>query len=430
MVSQLTHANFHLPPNSETLLPPAQPETHTFLSLIEKTLDHPLDMPPLAQWDLRFKTVALLIDDWGRPTPCHTFLPAVIQRLLNAGIQPQDITIITASGMHDPMSEADLKRKVGPDIYMHYRCISHDAGDANMLRFVGVTNLGTPVWVNRYAADADIRLSFGRVFPHVAYGYEGGYKMIVPGIASFETILRDHSLNFSPFSTYASVISNPSRNEADAIGRMVGIDMMVGFVIDWDNRPVSAFAGTVERAFAASISYGQHYVWGALSSRLSDITILCAREESRQLLSQNPTYYLGTALNVTKADGIIIASMDYHEPEKVIVQGINMHEIPMEQLYRYHECRNWTLCARDVQHAMKAIRGAFYYRRIYELCSQTLFFCSDTYPSRIIEKWKAQKFDSVQKALDAALRLKGPNASVNYIPDGAHTLPLTHYDFS
>ena len=430
MIPQPALASLHLPSNSETLLPPAQPEAHSFPSLIEKALDHPLDMPPLAQWDLHHKTAALLIDDWGRPTPCHTFLPAVIQRLLNAGIQPQDITIITASGMHDPMSEADLKRKVGPDIYTRYRCVSHDAGDANMLRFVGVTDLGTPVWVNRYAADADVLLSFGRVFPHVAYGYEGGYKMIVPGIASFETILRDHSLNFSAFSTYGSIAGNPSRSEANAIGRMVGIDMMVGFVMDWDDRPISAFAGTVDRAFAACVSYGQHFVWGALSSRLSDITILNAPEESRQLLSQNPTYYLGTALNVTKADGIVIASMDYHAPEKVIVQGIDMHEIPMEQLYLHHERRNWALCARDVQHAVKAIRGAFYYRRIYELCSQTLFFCSNTYPRRLIERWKARQFNTVQEALDAALQLKERNASVNYIPDGAHTLPLTKYDFS
>lgn len=424
MCSQCSQPPLHLPPNSEILLAPPQPAPGDFCSLTEDALDNPLDMPPLSRWNLQGKAIALLIDDWGRPTPCHTFLPSVLQRLLKAGVRSQDITIITASGMHDPMDEADMRRKVGDDIYLHYRCISHDAGDASMLRFLGVTDLGTPVWVNRYAADADVRLSFGRVFPHVAYGYEGGYKMIVPGIASFETILRDHSLNFSAFSTYGSIKNNPSRKEADEIGRMVGIDMMVGFVMDWDSRPITAVAGTVERAFDACVSYGQRHVWGGFSSRLSDITILNAPQESRQLLSQNPTYYLGAALQVTKADGIIIACMDYHAPEKIVVAGVDMLEIPIEQLYLHHERRNWALCARDVQHAVKAIRGAFYYRRIYELCPQTLYFCSETYPMRMLEKWGALQFSSMQAALDAACKQKGPSASVNYIPDGAHTLPL------
>lgn len=424
-----TDTPLHLPQNSTVLLPPSPPQPGSFLTLTEQALDHPLDLPPLAQWDLKGKTAALLIDDWGRPTPCHEFLPAVIRRLQAAGMRPQDITIVTASGMHDPMSEADMERKVGREIYRNFRCISHDAGDMNMLRFIGITPLGTPVWVNRYAADADIRLSFGRVFPHICYGYEGGYKMIVPGIASFETIMRDHALNFSAFSTYTSIKNNPSRSEADAVGRLVGINMMVGYVMDWDSRPITAIAGTVEKAFASCVSWGQRHVWGAVSPGQADITILSAPQESQQLLSQNPTYYLGMALNVTKPDGIIIADMAYQAPGKIVVEGVNMHEIPIEQLYFHHERRNWNLCPRDVQHAIKAIRGAFYYRRIYELRSQALYLCSDTYPLRLLEKWNARRFSSVQDALDAACALKGQNATVNFIPDGAHTLPLTEYSF-
>lgn len=416
-----------LPQNSEILTPPPACEPQSFCELTEQALDHPLDLPPLSQWNLNGKKAAVLIDDWGRPTPCSEFLPSVIKRLMATGVQQQDITIVTASGMHDPMTEADMERKVGRDVYLNFRCISHDAGDPNMLSFIGVTPLGTPVWVNRYAAEADIRLSFGRVFPHIAYGYEGGYKMIVPGIASFETIMRDHSLNFSAFSTYTSIKENPSRREADAIGKMVGIDMMTGYVMDWDNRPITAFAGTVDRTFETSVDYGIRNIWGSACSSQADITILSAPSAGQLLLSQNPTYYLGMALNVTKPDGIIIADMAYKAPNKIVVEGIDMHEIPMDQLYFHHERRNWNMNPRQVQHAIKAIRGAFYYRRIYELCSQTLFLCSDTYPMRLLEKWKAHRFASIAEALDEAMQLKGPEARVNVIPDGAHTLPLTAF---
>ncbi len=429
MNTEIGSYSIPLSENMHVLTPPPLPQPQDFAQLTEAALDNPLDRPALTQWELTGKTAALLIDDWGRPTPCGEFLPAVIQRLQQAGMRPQDITVITASGMHDPMTEADMERKVGRDIYLNYRCISHDAGDMNMLRFKGLTDLGTPVWVNRYAADADIRLSFGRVFPHIAYGYEGGYKMIVPGISSFETIMRDHALNFSDYSTYSSIVRNPSRNEADAVGRLVGIDMMVGYVMDWDNHPITAFAGTVEKTFSRCVDYGQRNIWGAVSHQKADITILSAPQESQELLSQNPTYYLGMALNVTKPDGIIIADMKYHEPSRIIIEGINMHEIPMEQLYYHHERRNWNMSAREVQHAIKAIRGAFYYRRIYEQRTQQLYLCSETYPMRMVEKWKAMRFSSIPEALEMAHSVKGEKARVHLIPDGAHTLPLLEYSF-
>jgi len=419
-----------IPDHTTILTPPTGYLAGDFLSLAIKALDHPLDKPPLASWPLSGKTVAILIDDWGRPTPCSEFLPAVMERLHAAGMQPEDITVITASGMHDPMDAEAMERKVGREIYMNYRCISHDAGDANMLAFVGITPMGTPAWANRYAVHADIRITFGRVFPHICYGYEGGYKMIVPGIASFETIMRDHSLNFSDNSTYAVIQNNSSRAEADAVGRLVGIDMMVAFVMDWDDRPVASFAGSVEKTFPECVNYGQRNIWGAESGRPADITLLSASCTGRVHLSQNPTYYLGMAINVTKPDGILIANMDYEPPKKIVIDGLDMDEIPIEQLFKIHERRNWNMNARQIQHAVKAIRGAFYYRRIFELHPQKLFLVSDTFPFRVLEKWGAKQFDSCACALKEALRIKGPQATINIIPDGEHTLPLCHFDYN
>lgn len=418
-----------LPDGSQVLTPPTPPPVQPFRRLAEEAMDHPLDLPPLGSWDLKGKTVAVLIDDWGRPTPCHEFLPAAMERLHAAGARREDITLITASGMHDPMDHAAMEKKVGREILQSYRCISHDAGDPNVLSFIGVTPLGTPVWVNRYAAHADIRITFGRVFPHIAYGYEGGYKMIVPGVSSFETIMRDHGLNFSAHSTYTSIQRNPSRTEADAIGRMVGIDLMVGFVMQWDDRPVAAFSGTVEECFARAVDFGQRRVWGAVCGEPADITILSAPEAGRIRLSQNPTYYLGMALNIAKPDGIVIADMDYAAPQKIIVEGVDMDEIPIEQLYLIHERRNWSLNPRQVQHAIKAIRGAFYYRRTFELRTQGLFLVSDSYPMRLLEKWNARQFAGAAGALSAALAVKGAGARVAVILDGAHTLPLLAYDY-
>ena len=416
-----------LPDSSIILQPPAPQAGRPYDEVVNDALDNPLDVEPLAKWNLNNKKVCILVDDWGRPTPAGEFLPGVLSRLNQAGAKDEDITLVTASGMHDPIGEHDMERKVGNETYRRIRCVSHDGGDLDMITFVGITDSGCPVWVNTRVANADFTIALGRVFMHSCYGYEGGYKMIVPGVSSFETILRDHSLNFSPASNYGSLQNNPSRREADEIGRMVGIDFCVNFVINFAQEPVAAFGGTCESAFPAAIKKGQHDVWAATSGTTGDITILSADAEGDESLSQNPTYYLGLAAYVTKADGIIIANMDYIPRGTNFVQGINLNEISFSELIRLHERRDWCLPRREIQHVIKAIRGAFYYRRTFEMRSQELFLVGDFPKSRLV-KWNARRFPTIQDAVDEAVAQK-PDSTVLAIPHGKRTLPLVEYDF-
>ena len=364
---------FEMTDNTRIAELPQVPEAKGFDEVVCAALDHPLDLQPLAQWDLRGKRVAIMVDDWGRPTPCGDFLPSVLDRLNAAGAADDHITIVTASGMHDPMDDDRMIAKVGLEAFRRVRCISHDGGNESMLAFCGVTPMGTPVWVNRYVAEADFKMAFGRIYPHTTYGYEGGYKMIVPGVASFETIVRDHSLNYSSFSDYGIVRDNPSRGEADAVGRLVGIDFLVNYVMNWSAQPVIAYGGTVERVFAAGVGYGQHHVWAATSGKPADITITCHKELGDLSLSNNPSYYVGLAKTVTRPGGIVISTMQYQPQKCELIMGMDLMNMPIGEVIRLHEKRDWNLTRRQIQHVIKSIRGVYYFRREFELRPQRLF---------------------------------------------------------
>ena len=185
----------------------------------------------------------------------------ILERLAATGVADDGITFVTASGMHDPMSADDLARKLGADVVARYRCISHDGGDRGMLRFVGISAMGTPVWVNRHIVEADYVVGLGRVAPHVTYGYEGGYKLILPGVSGFDTILRDHSFNYS-LDSIPGQHNNPSRAETDAVGRMVGIDFLINVVVNRRDEPIVAFAGRVEPVHQRAMAFGDASVWG------------------------------------------------------------------------------------------------------------------------------------------------------------------------
>lgn len=410
--------------------PPRAPQAGKFVDVVCQAMDHPIDKPPLGQYDLRGRKVAIMVDDWGRPTPCGEFLPEVLRRLNAAGASDEQITIVTASGMHDPMDDERMRAKVGEEAFRRVRCISHDGGNASELAFCGITPLGTPVWVNRYVAEADFKLAFGRIYPHSNYGYEGGYKMIVPGVASFETILRDHSLNFSDYSDFGIVRNNPSRDEADAVGKLVGIDFVVNYVMNYEAQPVKAFAGSAEHVFPAGVDFGQRNVWAAVvHGEPADVTIMCHKEMGDLSLSNNPNYYVGLAMSVTKPNGIVISTMQYEPQPRNMLLGYNLDDMPFSELIRLHEKRDWNLNPREIQHVIKAIRGAFYRRREFEYRPQKLFLVSEEYPRSLLEKWNAEQFPSIQAAYDEAIRRIGGKAKVFVVPDAKRTLPLVEYDF-
>jgi hypothetical protein len=395
--------------------------------VVAGALARPIDAPPISAQDLRGKKVAILTDDWGRPTPAHRVVPLILRELAATGVADEDITFVTASGMHDPMSRADLQRKLGADVVARYNCVAHDGGDWDQLAYLGLSSLGTPVWINRYVAEADYRIGLGRVYLHVAYGYEGGYKLILPGVSGFDTILRDHGLNFSSTSI-PGVHENPSRAEADNVGRMVGLDFLINVVVNGQGAPFCAYAGAVEPVHQRAIAYGDREIWGAEVGRLADITLASHgadepppsgydRETVRRacavtrpggtviVLSGGPVGLLPNWRAGEKADD---AELDRLPREKF---GLRLRPLAFSELVRLHERRDWPLPLREIQWRVKALRGEFYGRRwLMAMEDCNVVFTGDP-----------------QDALDRALAGRHSDGlCVTVLPEGRTTLPKVH----
>jgi len=418
----LTSQDLGIPADRITVLRSKNPRGGAWREVVAPALAKPLGTALLRSQNLRGKRVVVMTDDWGRPTPASEFIPLVLDELHAAGAEDQLITFVTASGMHDPMKPADLERKLGKAVTEKFRCISHDAGDHLMLAFVGVSELGTPIWVNRYVAEAQFRVALGRIAPHEAYGYEGGYKMIVPGVASFETIDRDHSMNFSRFCV-PGVHENPSRREADSIGAQVGIDFVLNTVVNSRAEPVRAFAGKAGMVHPQGIQFGDKEVWGAMTPWKSDVTVVTLGPEE-VLRDAPPPETLRRAALVTKPTGAIICESNADRvftPEigtgladEEILNGKDiasfnamLPKLSPAELMRIHELRDWRLDRRTVQHRIKAIRSAFYrIRNLTPLEKNRVLFTKDP----------AAKFKEIVRDLPKDLH-------VNILVGGQTTLP-------
>ena len=353
------------------------PGSGSWAEVVGRALPQPLGARPIREENLRGKRVVVITDDWGRPTPAAEVVPLILDELAAAGADDAGITFVTASGMHDPMPEDDLARKLGRQTLQRFRCISHDGGDHAGLAFVGISGQGTPIWVDRAVAEADYKIALGRIYLHPTHGYEGGYKMILPGVSSFETIVRDHSFNFAPSSVYG-VYDNPSRRETDAVGRIVGIDFLINVVVNAASEPVKAFCGETMTAHERGIEFGDREVWAAEVPARADVVVASPGSGRTPSGDYDTTTLYHAALAAKESATIICAAPaeGSFEPEfgqstadEALLNAPSdqfnamLPSLSLSELLRLHEKRDWQLSERQVQWRIKSIRGDYYRRR-------------------------------------------------------------------
>jgi lactate racemase len=129
----------------------------------------------------------LVVPDHTRRCGLERILPRLLQELPS-----QHIEILIANGSHVLQPEANIRELVGDAVYDQYPVFQHDAHDNAQLAFIGETDYGTPIWLNRKVVEADFIVTIGGVLFHYFAGFGGGPKMLMPGVAGYETIRLNH----------------------------------------------------------------------------------------------------------------------------------------------------------------------------------------------------------------------------------------------
>ena len=116
--------------------------------------------------------------------------------------------------------ERELRTLVTDAVYERVRVENHDC-EAPDLVYLGTTPHGTPVSINRTAAEADLVVCLGAVTHHVMAGFGGGRKSILPGISGRETIFHNHAFSLDA----AQLRSNPAIGNGVLKGNPLHEDM-------------------------------------------------------------------------------------------------------------------------------------------------------------------------------------------------------------
>jgi len=179
------------PPGLSTTLPPVDNPEKTIL----RALQRPLGRPPLREIVKPGWRVTIAFDDPTVPCFAPVWEPAlrlVMEELERGGVKKSQITLLCANALHRKFTRRELARLIGKDLVRDfgYRLVCHDAEDFENLTYLGASESGYDVEINKLVTDSDLTVYINTV---VWRGFNGGWKSICVGLASYRCIRWHHT---------------------------------------------------------------------------------------------------------------------------------------------------------------------------------------------------------------------------------------------
>jgi len=236
----------------------SMPTLHDPKMALEKAFKHPSGGYPLNELARMHRNACILICDITRPVPNGVILPTLINQLICNGMNPKDIRVLVATGLHRPNEGQELLEVVGNEwVIQTVNVQNHFARHDEDHKDLGTTRRGTPVKLDRRFVEADLRIVVGLVEPHFMAGYSGGRKVIAPGVAHRDTITSIHAARMLEQRGVDNCVidKNPLHHELSEIANMVGESYAVNVVID-EARTISFVNfGDLEKSHGEAVSF-------------------------------------------------------------------------------------------------------------------------------------------------------------------------------
>ncbi len=246
---------------------------------MEAALSAPIGCASLLAEAGQARSACILICDITRPVPNHVILPVLVRQLLAAGLKPEAIRILVATGLHRPNEGKELEELVSdPWVLRTVRVENHFARRDEDHVHLGTTAAGTVVRLDRRFVDADLKIVTGLVEPHFMAGYSGGRKVIAPGIAHSETITTFHNARFmsDPKADNCVLDGNPLHREQLEIVRMLGHVLAVNVVIDEYRQLSFANFGEIVDSHLAAVEFIRSYAQVEVPRRFKTVVTSAA----------------------------------------------------------------------------------------------------------------------------------------------------------
>jgi nickel-dependent lactate racemase len=379
-----------------------------------QALSHPIGSAPLATLARGRKNACVVVSDITRPVPHHILLPPILETLEQSGIPAERITLLVATGLHAPMSEAMLRETLTEAVVARYPVINHIARHGDEQAYLGTTSAGIPAYVDRRYVHSDLKVLTGLIEAHFMAGYSGGRKLIAPGLVGVETIKHLHGpgLLEHPRASTGVLDGNPLHEAILEIARMAGVDFIVNVSMDEQRRVTGVFAGELDRAHRAGVACVEQMVRACLDEPVDIVVTSSAGYPLDTTFYQTVKGMVGV-LDILKEGGtIVIASgcadgVGSAEFERLLRETTDLDAF----ISSIQQPGVFTIDQWEVEELIKALRKA----RIY-------LYTGGMTPEDV-RSYLVEPIPSVEAGIARALERHGPGATIAAVPKGPYVMP-------
>lgn len=388
--------------NAEESIPPDKPE-----KMIQQSLEKPYGTNRLSEIAQHGDRIAIVVDDYTRPSPTKLLLPPLLNELKKAGVVDTDVTIIIATGTHTPPSFETIKSIVGDKISRNYTIISNDNENSTYVS-VGISQYGNTIEILQDYVDADIKILVGDIEYHYFAGYGGTRKSVLPGVASAETIQNNHAMMFHQDSNTGILGKNPVSREMTEALHMADCDFALSGVLNAQHQIVGVWAGDATAVMDAGVKLVDDLYKKQISKR-PKILITAADGHPHDINLYQALKALYTASQVISEKGVIILIA-------ACPKGMGND--------RYIRWMNNYETAEEIKQALKknfkiGAHKAFYHRDISE--KNTVILVSEMNDSFVKDKLGFIPAKNPNEALHKAKKITRENAETLVVPQGTTT---------
>ena len=222
---------------------------------IEKILNNPIGTSKIEDLADGKKNAVIVVDDISRPTKAELIIKIILKKLNDSGISDENITLISAIGAHRPMNRQDFIKKVGLETIERINVENHHPYEN--LEYVGVSNLGTPIYINKTYYESDLKITIGSVIPHPLAGFGGGAKMVLPGICGIETLAENHRAGVRGIGIGIGFITDLRKDIENVCMKAGGIDFSINVVSTMNRGIAGIFPGQYIDAHRKAIEFAK-----------------------------------------------------------------------------------------------------------------------------------------------------------------------------
>ena len=385
------------------------------LGAIKTALRNPIGTSPLRKSIEPGQKVGISVCDITRPMPSKRILPVILNELKH--VHPSNITIFIATGTHRKNTHSELFSMLG-ELPMSggYNIVNHDAFSQANLTKVGVTKEHIPIFLNTDWIKTDFKITTGFVDPHFFAGFSGGPKMIAPGLAGFETIMKLHDSDMisNPNSKWGITHGNPIHDSIREIATLFPSDFTLDVTINKHHKITSVYAGEMFQVHKAACEFAHSTAMREVPEPF-DIVVTTNSGYPLDMNLYQAVKGMSAAHQIVKKDGSIICAAECSDgiPDHGSYGEILKSQASPQSLLNMIE-------ASDYQ---KHDQWQVQIQASIQMENDVYLKSGNLSTDQIIEAHFLPA-DDVSKKVSELLSEKYPNGTVCVLPEGPQTIPF------